>query len=185
MTAVGYQCLTKIATLPFAFGLCASAVIEGSGPAPNIRTGEWEVAINVKTQGNGFGSDMAAEIAKMPPERRAKMQAMMAKLANRQVTHVSKSCLTPHDLGNMTLTTFFGDNEPGCKSTVVAKSATRWEQTKMCSADKLHSQHAIFQTIDPQHVTGDSFAKSGENSQQTMHMTARWTGPICHKGDDN
>lgn len=184
MTIAPRLFFVAVATIIFCAGAHPGETFAGTGPTPNLRTGEWEVDITANMQGNGFRTGKAAEIAKMPPARRAKMQVMMSKMANRQVNHVIKSCLTPKDLGKMTLTTFFGENGPGCKSTVIAKSASRWERTNICSGDEPNTEHAVFQASDPQHVFGDSVAKLGDDGTRTLHMTAHWIGPTCNENDD-
>ena len=67
----------------------------------NIKTGAWEVTVSTATAGMMIPKDA---LAKMPPEQRARIEAMMSARDGKVNTRTRRSCVTQQDLARGELT---------------------------------------------------------------------------------
>lgn len=105
------------------FALCAVAAIAVAQAAgytkPNIKPGLWEVTVTPKMSGEMPIPD--EQLAKMTPEQRAKVEAMIKGAGSKP--HVYKDCMTPEKIAKGFEMERSAD-EAACKRNIVSSSAS-------------------------------------------------------------
>ena len=120
------------------------------------------------------------ELANMPPEQRARMQAALRK-AWQPRTHQSKTCLTQADLAQMVKGS--GDDDQ-CKYSQVKRSAERYEAEMTCDGGR--SGHVLFEAPASDRVVGKIVMRVPTSKGQgtvTIDIDGRWASASC-KGHD-
>lgn len=145
----------------------------------DIKTGAWEVTTNTAMAGMMIPED---ELAKMPAERRAKLEEMMRARAGKVDTHTSRTCVTAEDLARGELTT--REKEKNCTRKMISQTARSYEFEEVCTAPEPSKTHARFDAASP-----ESYTASVDMAQNTgkvhFDMRGRWIGPTCKKGVDD
>jgi hypothetical protein len=139
----------------------------------NVKPGLWEMTIQVDMAGALPGVDMS----KVPPERKAQMEAMMA--AQKNKPHVVKSCVTQEELDKYQVNE--GD-DASCKTTVTKSSATLVEMTQTCSGEAAGTREARIEAPTPTTMKMTSKSTSGRGAGTTINMSGKWLGADC--GDE-
>jgi hypothetical protein len=145
----------------------------------NAKEGLWETTIT--HSGSGMPGIPADALAKMPPEQRAQVEAMMKqKGLGGSGPQVVKSCVTKEKLEKHLA---FAESRENCKRTVVSSTPSRFEMKLHCEENKAISDGTFIAEI-----TGGDSAKGSThmvvNSEgRTMNMdltfTSRYLGPAC------
>ena len=104
------------------FVLCAGAAVALAQAAeytkPNIKPGLWEVTVTPKMSGEMPIPD--DQLAKMTPEQRAKVEAMVKGQGSKP--HVYKDCMTPEKIAKG-FEMERGADEASCKRNVISSTA--------------------------------------------------------------
>ena len=90
--------------------------------ALNAKPGAWEMTFTTQSSGMLVPPDA---LAAMPPEQRAKVEQSMQARAGKPRTHSVKT-ITKEDLDQHRIIKESDDDEPGCHTTVLSKSAANW-----------------------------------------------------------
>lgn len=153
--------------------LCAQASPLGAKP------GAWKTTVTTQMSGLPKGAMpkiSKEQLAKLPPERRAMVEKMMAMREGKPVTSIAKSCLKASD----NLDKLMANNQPDCKRKVIKKTATSVEVEISCKRGK-HSSHGHIKirAVTPKEVVSTADV-TGDNGFK-MHVTtkAHWLGSSC------
>ena len=144
----------------------------------NVKEGLWEVTVtHSMTPMPGMPNIPPDVLAKMPPEQRARMEAMMK---GRASTDVRKDCVTKEKLEKRTA---FSDNREGCTRTVVNSSGSKLEIKLHCEDKQTSSDGTLLvEAISSDNVRGSVHFVTNSNSR-TMNMdstfSSRYLGPAC------
>jgi hypothetical protein len=160
--------------------LLAAAGVRAADPvALDIKPGEWEATVTSQITGLSQGAPQipADQLAKMPPEQRAKVEAMLKQMGGPR-TSTNKSCVKKEDLTKLQV-----NNDQSCKTTLVSSSGTKQEihmecdrkggkQTGTITIETLSSESIKFNI----QAGGDS---NGKNISMTVNGASKWLGPVC------
>ena len=144
----------------------------------DVKPGEWQTTLNGQT--SGMPPIPADVLAKLTPEQRAKMEAMMAGRNGAKST-VSKGCLKKEDLDkgfNMSDKTM-----ESCARSVVTSSGSKQEIRVDCNTNGAKTTGTVkVEAVDSENVKG-SMQLAVTNGEHTMNMNymfaSRWIGPAC------
>jgi Protein of unknown function (DUF3617) len=148
---------------------------------PNIKLGLWEVTNNPQVSGQiPIPED---QLAKLSPEQRAKIEAMIQNgMADAAKPHVYQECMTEEKLARGFATEKPGDTAV-CKKDVISSSTKELHIHEDCSRpDGKTTVDILFQVSGSTQMTGkiDAVMTSGSKS---MHMqsqlTGKWLGASC------
>jgi hypothetical protein len=114
----------------------------------------------------------------MPPEQRAKLEAMM-KSRNGGGGMTTKVCLTRESLQAGAL----GRNDKSCTSTVVSSTASRQMIHVECTQEQAKSTGDLtLDLVDAQHIKGAMVMKSsagGQTRDMKMSFDTKWVSADC------
>jgi len=161
--------------------LLAAAGVRAAEPVPlDVKPGQWEATVTSQITGLSQAAAPqipADQLAKMPPEQRGKIEAMLKQMGGPH-TSTSKSCVKKEDLTKLQL-----NNDQSCKTTLVSSSGSKQEihmdcdrkggkQTGTITIEALNSESIKFNI----QAGGDS---NGKNITMTVNGTSKWLGPVC------
>src|SRR5690348_1514873 len=88
--------------LCISFALIAASALWAADPVPmDVKTGEWETTTTTKISGFQIPPLPEEQLARMPPDQRARLEAIMKQATNRTTT--VKGCLKKEDLTQLKL----------------------------------------------------------------------------------
>jgi hypothetical protein len=165
---------------------CASVAVVGLAravdiTAPNIKPGLWEVTSNPKFSGQMPISE--EQLAKMPPDRRAKFEAaMQSTLNNEGKPRVYKECMTPEKIARGFEIEKRGDDK-SCKRNVIHSSSSELQIHDECTKPDGKSVTDLhFQVAGGTQMTGkvDVVITTGTRTM-TVNSTlqGKWLGANC------
>ena len=170
-------------------GLIAGAVLGAAATAAGAATlslhatpGLWQIASTVKIGGmHAMAMSMSStQMAQMPPEARARMQAAMAAMDGTHVNTMT-SCVTEKDLARP----FHPEgNEPGetCQETVVTATASDQEIDLVCSGKRSMQGKVHFEMPTPTTMHGHMEVTAVENGHPmtiSTQLDGHWLGADC------
>ncbi|MGB6875809.1 MAG: DUF3617 domain-containing protein [Candidatus Acidiferrales bacterium] len=145
----------------------------------NVKPGLWEVAVTM----NGLPAMPAIPdsiLAQMPPDQRAKMEAMMK---GQPIT--TKSCVTKDKLEKSEA---FRNAPKSCTYTIVSSTSSKLEMKTECTKNGTKmTGNFLVEAIDSEHIKGSMrMNSSGGNTSEgnnAMNMnttfTEKWLGADC------
>jgi hypothetical protein len=142
---------------------------------PNIKLGLWEITTTTKMAGlPGMSDEM---LAKIPPERRAKMLAALEARSGKP--HVAKQCMTEEKIARG----FKTDEGDSCTRQVLASSATEVKVHDECTTEQgKRITDAHFQMTDHEHMTGTVHVVM-TRGERTMNLDGtlegKWLSASC------
>jgi hypothetical protein len=164
--------------LACAAGVLGIAVLVYAAPPPAamaIDLGLWEIT----TQGQMSGAPMIPpeRLAQMPPEQRARIEAMLAHQNGRKF----KQCMTEEKRRKGFEARQSPDNE--CKSTVVTNTSSEYEVHRVCTTDEGQVDSTAHFTIGDRHSASGKvdIVRTMGGRSTTIHTTieAKWLGSDC------
>jgi len=158
--------------------LAAAAGGAGLGAPParadstvlNVSPGLWEVTVIGERQGEMQIPQDA--LAKMTPEQRAKVEAMMANMP-RTMKHVMRECLTEQQIRDGMR--MLDRKEADCQRTIVTQTRTVLEVHEQCAGARPRTVTARFEAPTPGALQGHVVAEMTQG-MHTMTMTSNVTG---------
>jgi Protein of unknown function (DUF3617) len=167
-------------------GLLAAAQFAAGAEPMNIRPGLWETTTTSKTTLTGkpsMGPD-AATLNSMPPEQRAKIEALMKQYSSGEPrVETTQYCVTPEQVAKGP--GFLGKESPQCKTEVLEQSRTDYHFRQQCSGSGGNSNAEIKVHLNnPESAT---IAMDGTNTSDGRSMTlsgkaaSKWIGSDCGK----
>lgn len=164
--------------------LAPTAAIAANTPL-NVKPGLWEETR--QNESSGMPPIPQSVLDTMPPEQRAKMEAMMkARAASgpHSTSTVVRNCMTKEDLNRP----FMPDDKKQCTHRVINSSGSIMEIEAQCAQDGgvKSTMSMRFEASSPERVTGISTLKTGSTTQGngrsmtlTTRINARWLGADC------
>ncbi len=154
----------------------------------NIKPGLWEVTMTHEAKGTppmpaAERAEMEREMAKMPPEMKAKMEAAVKNsLANLAKPVVKRSCLLKEDL-NKPLDFDGGRGDGACTRTVVKSTSTVQEIRLDCSKGTQKSSGTLkMVAANPESWSGSmdgTMSDTGGATETKAKMSGKWLGADC------
>ena len=167
-----------------ALGAGAAAVMlayAADTPQLNVKLGLWEIATHPQVNGNLPITD--EQLAKLPPDQRAKFEAaMQAAIARGAQPRIFKECMTAEKRSHG----FEAGSDPSktnCKVTLVTNTSNEFESHRECvSDDGKQSTSVHFQVVSSDHVAGTVNAlisHGGKTMTVNSTMEGKWLGADC------
>ena len=144
----------------------------------NAKEGLWEVTVTHTMAGMPAMPDIPPDaLAKMPPEQRARVEAMMT---GKPTTDVRKECITKEKLAKHTA---FSNNRGECSYNVVSSTASKLEAKFHCE-DKQYSSDGTYkmEALSSDNVKGTSHIVTNSGGHaMTMDFTisSKYLGTDC------
>jgi hypothetical protein len=170
-------------TMKFAFALtmlgCAAAWGADLHPM-DVKVGQWETTTTTKIA--GLPNIPPDVLKQMPPEQRAKLEAMIAARSGKPASHTT--CMTTDKLQEAWNTDQQGLKS--CTTNIITSSASKQEIHVECNRNGTKMSGTIkVEAFDSEHIRGavqmtaadPSNAKPGMNIDYSF--TSKWIGPAC------
>ena len=154
--------------------LLLAAPALGSAASFNVRPGAWESTTSSVVSGELLP---AAALAKMTPEQRARVEAMLGAHAGAPRRITEKTCITRADLDQDRL--LKSDAEQHCTTTVVSRTPTRLVLDRRCPQPHASSAHVAFEAPSPERFTGSVDMTLAEGGKVHLDIQGRWLGASC------
>jgi len=144
----------------------------------NVKEGLWEMTVTHSMSGMPAMPDIPPDVlAKMPPEQRARMEAMMK---GGPSTDVRKECITKEKLAKNSA---FSNNRGECTRTVVNSTGSKLEVKIHCEEKQASTDGTlVLETAGSDHVKGTMQSATNANGH-TMNMnftfSSKYLGPTC------
>jgi hypothetical protein len=163
------------------FGLLAGSVLWAADPYTplDVKTGTWETTMTTGTSG---ALPIPPEaLARLTPEQRAKMEAVLGARANQAPRSItSRSCLKKEDIEKPLA---FNNDQKACKPTIVSSSRTKTEVQVDCSQNQVKSTGTVtVEALNSETVKITSqmaMTNGGNTMNMTMNGTSKWIGSAC------
>ena len=133
----------------------------------NAKTGAWEMTIKSTMSGSSLPPEA---LAKMPPERRAMIEKMMAEGRS----SVTKTCVKKEDLDSGR----FARQREGCTLNVVTKTPKKLVANTSCAAPKTTGT-VTFDVKDDEHVVGVIEQTHAIGTKVRIDIAGRWLTASC------
>jgi hypothetical protein len=158
--------------------VCACAAAAGvvavaaraDSPALNVKPGLWEMTLHVT------GLTIPEEqLARLPPEQRAKVQAMLGQAAQ---AHTVKTCLTQEKLARGV---FVPDaSHPECKRTMMGNTGSALDIQVQCTlAEGAVSSSMHVEAPNPETMAAKTVMTRANQPPMTSTIDARWLAADC------
>ncbi len=144
----------------------------------NVKEGLWEVTVTHSMSGMPATPNIPPDaLAKMPPEQRARVEAMMK---GGPSTDVRKECITKEKLEKHSA---FSNNRGDCTRTVVNSTGSKLEVKLHCEEKQTSSDGTLLvEAIGSENVKGTMHLVTNSNGR-TMNMdftiSSKYLGPSC------
>jgi hypothetical protein len=172
--------------LSFALAFAAGALLRAAEPTPlDVKAGEWEYSVTMKMAGMPQMGQMpqipADKLAQMPPEQRARVEALMKNAGNMASGKpmVNKHCLKKEDMANFNPTGM----SKTCKMTVVSSSGRKFEAKVACDEPDNKTTSTIVaeaQSAESMTFTVTSTGTShGKPVNMNINGSGKWLGAAC------
>lgn len=138
----------------------------------DIKPGLWEVSAKTDMSGSPIPADV---LEKLPPDRRAKMLAILK--SRKAATHTIQSCITKDELDRPFKAQ---DEEENCKSTIVTATPTKAEYKIQCSGSQAHSGVMKIEALSRESIKGSTIMQvnSGQGTVAN-EMSGKWISANC------
>jgi len=145
----------------------------------NVKEGLWEVTVTHSMTGMPAVPNIPPDaLAKMPPEQRARVEAMMKGTPS---TDVRKDCVTKEKLQKHTA---FSNNRGECTRTVVSSTGSKLELKFHCEEKQSSSDGTfLMEAVASDNVKGTMHMVMNSNNGHSMNMdftiTSKYLGSAC------
>lgn len=162
--------------------LLASAALAVDAWHPlNVKYGLWETTMNNKVSGlPPVSADMQAKLAQLPPDQRARIEAMMNNMGKGMPqTHGYKSCLTADKMKTNPF------SEKNCTWTNLTSTATRLVGHGTCVTGSENMKTDVtmdIEAVNSENVKGTVkmiMSNGGHSMTSEVNMTSKYVGPDC------
>lgn len=148
----------------------------------NVKLGLWENTVTHSMTGMPAMPAIPPDaLAKMPPEARARVEAMMNKSGSGgPATNVSKYCITQEKLDKQTA---FDMSQQGCTRTVVSSTGSKLVMKIHCEQKQATSDGTLVVEAASSDSTKGSMHMvtnaAGQNMNVDFTFSSRYLGPSC------
>ena len=160
--------------------LFLAGTAEAGAAGLTAKPGLWERTTTTTMEGAAVAPSI--DLSKMPPERRAKMEEMLAARNDgkpRTATH--RSCVTPEMLQKWDHFTQDDNEKSRCERKVLEQSSSHFKMTTVCEGGKSTGTFE-FTAASPESVAGHmTMVTHGDSGDRKVNitMTSRWLGADC------
>jgi len=156
--------------LCISIALLAASAVWAADPVPmDVKTGEWETTVVTHMQ--GAPPIPEEQLSRMPPDQRARLEAIMKQAGNRTTT--TKGCLKKEDLTQLKL----NDNK-NCKTTLV--SSSRSKQVVHMDCDFNGAKQTADMTYEALSTESVKFSlQSAGAATLNLNGTSKWLSATC------
>jgi hypothetical protein len=158
--------------------LCSPPLWAGDNITPlNVKEGLWEITTTHSMSGMPAMPNIPPDaLAKMPPEQRARVEAMM-----KGGPDVRKECVTKEKLEKHSA---FSNNRGDCTRTVVNSTGSKLEVKFHCEEKQASSDGSfVLEAVSSDSTKGAMHMVTNSNSGHTMNMdftfSSKYLGPAC------
>ena len=139
----------------------------------DLKAGLWETTS--VSERSGMPSLPADKLAALPPEQRARIEAMASP---KPTTTTRQSCRTDHDLRPFT-----DDRSQSCKQTVITSTGTKQEMRMDCDMSGNKGTGTVtIEAKDSEHVNGQvviHMSANGRPMDMKITINAKWLSSSC------
>ena|SRR5277367_2426862 len=144
----------------------------------NVKEGLWEVTVTHSVSGMPAAPSIPPDVlAKMPPEQRAHIEAM---LKGGSSTDVHKDCITKEKLEKHSA---FTNNGGECTRTVVSSSGNKLEMKVHCEENQTSTDGTlVLEAVSPDNVKGTMHSVTNTKSRNMnidLTFNSKYLGPSC------
>lgn len=166
--------------------LALLAAAAGPVLAQKIRPGLWENTVSMKSSGGEMEAAMARmqeQMARMPPEQRAQMEAMMARQGIGMTPgkpNTVRSCITPE----MAARDQFDPGDRNCRSTGHSRSGNTVRFKFACEHERgtTAEGEGEMTLVSDKETRGKMFVnttRQGKTMRMDMESSSKWVGADC------
>lgn len=153
---------------------------------PKRKPGLWEAQMTTAGAGANM-PNMQDQLAKMPPEQRAQMEAMMKQrgisFGAQGTTMTARFCLSEKDAADESGRALLSGTERDaskCDHKVVSRSASEVRVHAVCATDKGPSEFDVrVYDMTPTSMAMEMNGKSPDRGEVHMQQKARWVSSDC------
>lgn len=166
---------TRLLTSP---GMCLFISVLASNAwadSLNVKTGAWEMTHSTQLSGSTIPPDV---LAKLPPERRAKIEASMKARAGKTTTHVTQQCLTQKELDEDRIIKEEDEGSFKCAHHVITKSSSKLVVERTCPEPRASTTHLSVEAKTSETIVA-SVDRTTASGKVHMDMQGKWIGASC------
>ena len=163
--------------------LLAAAALPAQDVKPfDIKVGLWETSTTTEMSGMAMPNmpQIPPEaLARMPPEQRARIEAMMKGRGGSPNAMTVKSCMTKESLDRGAL---FNQQDKSCTMKVVSSTPSKQVMHMDCTRDNNHmTGDMTVERVDAEHAKGNMVMKSEGEHAMNMKMSfqTKWLSADC------
>jgi hypothetical protein len=166
--------------LALAITLLTASAVWAADPVPmDVKLGQWESTVTTQMAGAPQAPQIPAEqLAKLPPEQRARVEAALKQAGGGPRSTTSKNCVKKEDLAKLPL-----NNDQTCKSTLVSSSRSKQEIHLDCDRNgNKQTGTMIIEALSSESIKFNIQAAATDNGRSmSMNIagTSKWLGPAC------
>jgi hypothetical protein len=178
---------TRLGLIALSMSILCSCVLMAQEKItmPNVKEGLWELTLTHSSSGAPAGLPADA-LAKMTPEQRAQVEAMMKQrgISSNGDTTVVKNCVTKQKIADGMA---FAQNRANCTHSLVNSSSVRYEFKIHCDENKKGKKSTIDGTTTVDILGSDSVKGTSHISMNSdghpmtsdSTFTSKYLGPNC------
>jgi uncharacterized protein DUF3617 len=148
--------------------------------APGVKPGLWERTVT--RQMDGAPVSPVADLTKLPPEQRARIEQMMASRGSTTPsTSVVRYCVTPETVQSWETFAREGREDANCQRTVLDESSRGVKMSIVCAGGK-QTGTVEFSAVSPDRVTGTVTTvqkDAGGERKVFVQVDSRWVASEC------
>ena len=186
----GIRCEKMIAGIAAATIVALTSHAAHSEMLPKRKPGLWEITMTGMPENADQGARMRARLESIPPEKRAAMEAQMARMglgvpdANKDgsITNRMRVCLTPEEAADEMRgggLDRFGKRD-NCETKEISRTATELRYSSVCRQNGQVSKidvHAY--GITPESWNMDVRMVGSDGKERNMKQSTRWVSADC------
>jgi len=161
------------------FVFCSLTLFAGDNITPlNLKEGLWEVTTTHSMSGMPAAPSLPPDaLAKLPPDQRAKIEAMMS---GRPSTDVRKECITKEKLAKNAM---FSKDRGNCTRTAVSSTGSKLELKIHCQEkDTASDGTLVMEALTTDGAKGTMHlvtSSDGQNIKMDFTFSSKYLGPAC------
>jgi hypothetical protein len=170
--------------LSLALALLVGTAAWAADPVPmDVKTGQWESTVTQQIAGlpqtaQKMPKISPEQLAKLPPDQRARVEAAMKQGANPGPTTTGKNCVKKEDLAKLN-----PRNDKTCKMTLVSSSRTKQEIKMDCDSNgNKQTGTMVIEAVNTESIKFNikvAAMNNGQPMNMTINGSSKWLGATC------
>lgn len=154
--------------------LSLSLLATGARADPlNARPGAWEMTVTAITKGDFVPPEA---LARVPPEKRAALEKMIADHAGKRTVSTVKTCVRKDDLEQ---DRFLSSKDPNCTLKTTTRTPTRLVATRTCTGPPPSEGRIAFEAKNPESVAGTIDQSRADGGTIHVDLVGKWLATSC------